>query len=156
MPKQFRFHLHLQVKSSFCFLVEFILFSNGVTENSLFDNFRCELFTGKPQIQSENGYYVSTTLGLTLRLLEKYGWEYLKGQMLIILSKNNLFLNLIFLQVVCYVRTTFILPLLCSRSWTSRISSLLELYVLIARDINGNMIFGNRIGDYLGQSSGGG
>ena len=46
---------------------------------SLYDNFRCELFTGKPQIEEPNGYYVSTTLGITLRLLERYGYEYLKG-----------------------------------------------------------------------------
>ena len=51
-------------------------------------NFRClnnveytftyssEVFCGKPQvIDEENGFYCSTILGWTIRLLEKFGWE---------------------------------------------------------------------------------
>ena len=43
-----------------------------------------------PEI-TENGYYCNTTLGITLRLLEKYGWNKLKG---VNLTTDNLYTSL--------------------------------------------------------------
>jgi hypothetical protein len=49
--------------------------------------FRSEVFAGKPQ--EEGGeWYLNTTEGITLRLLEKYGWVKLKGANL---STDNLY-----------------------------------------------------------------
>ena len=68
--------------------------------------YRMELFCGKPEIIDEvNGYYCSTTYGLTVRLLEKYGWRNLKGCNL---TTDNLYTSLPLLETLEEKQMTFL------------------------------------------------
>ena len=68
--------------------------------------YRSELFCGKPEIIDEvNGYYCSTTYGLTVRLLEKYGWRHLKGCNL---TTDNLYSSLPLLETLEEKQMTFL------------------------------------------------
>ena len=68
--------------------------------------YRMELFCGKPDIIDEvNGYYCSTTYGLTVRLLEKYGWRNLRGCNL---TTDNLYTSLPLLETLEEKQMTFL------------------------------------------------
>ena len=76
-----------------------------LNDSSFTFTYRCELFVGKPSIILENGYYVSTTHGLTCRLLEKYGYEYLRGNTL---CTDNLYSSLPLLQLIDEKKMNFV------------------------------------------------
>ena len=53
--------------------------------------YRSEVHCGEPAVITEDGYYCDSILGITLRLLEKYGWNKLKA---VNLTTDNLYTSL--------------------------------------------------------------
>ena len=51
----------------------------------------CDVYAGVPTVIKENGYHCNNVLAITLRLLERYGWNKLKG---VNLTTDNLYTSL--------------------------------------------------------------
>ena len=67
--------------------------------------YRSEVHVGKPSIITEDGYYLEHVYDITKRLLEKYGFEKMKGATLV---TDNLYSSLPLLKLVDEKQMNFV------------------------------------------------